>query len=58
MMFIKLMQKDYNHLAQCLVPTGENIGKSHLELANILRSKTRKFTKDDIENKFVKRRTQ
>jgi len=58
MMFIKLMQKDYDHLAQCLVPTGENIKKSHLELANMLRSKTRKFPKDDIEKKFVKRRTQ
>lgn len=52
MMFIKLMQKDYEHLAGCLVPTGENIGKSKQELADMLRTKTRKFTEEDIQKKF------
>ncbi|KAK6607795.1 fatty acid desaturase [Botrytis cinerea] len=52
MMFIKLMQKDYEHLAGCLVPTGENIGKSKEELAAMLRTKTRKFTEEDIQKKF------
>ncbi|KAI9641989.1 hypothetical protein NHQ30_009859 [Ciborinia camelliae] len=52
MLFIKLMQKDYAYLAGCLVPTGENIGKSNKELADMLRTKTRKFTEEDIQKKF------
>ncbi|EDO02765.1 hypothetical protein SS1G_05242 [Sclerotinia sclerotiorum 1980 UF-70] len=57
MMFVKLMQKDYEHLAGCLVPTGENIGKSKKELADMLRTKTRKFTEEDIQKKFKCKKT-
>ncbi|RDL32370.1 Uncharacterized protein BP5553_08826 [Venustampulla echinocandica] len=56
MMFVKLMQKDYEHLARCLVPIGDQIGMSNQELADILKIKTRKFTRDDIQRKFVKRK--
>ncbi|OZJ01905.1 hypothetical protein BZG36_05097 [Bifiguratus adelaidae] len=52
MVTVKLLQKDDDYLAGCLVPMGEQIGKSHEELVALLKSKTRKFTEDDIRRKF------
>jgi len=54
MITYKLLQKDYNHLTNCLVPIGNQIGRSHDELADMLRTKTRRFTEDDIQKKFRK----
>jgi hypothetical protein len=54
MMTLKLMQKDYLYLANCLVPMGDQIGMSQQELADMLRSKTRRFTEEEIEAKFKK----
>ncbi|KAI9788814.1 MAG: hypothetical protein M1833_002805 [Piccolia ochrophora] len=54
MITIKLMQKDYDHLARCLVPMGDQIRLSHHEKMDLLRSKTRKFSEEDIERKFPK----
>ncbi|PGH01926.1 hypothetical protein GX51_04980 [Blastomyces parvus] len=52
MLTVKLMQKDYAHLAKCLVPIGEQVHMSLDEIASMLRRKTRRFTKEDINNKF------
>lgn len=49
---LKLLQKDYMHLASCLVPMGDQIGMSQQELADMLRTKTRQFTEEDIQQKF------
>lgn len=48
------MRKEYDHLAKCLVPIGDQIGMSQQELADMLRTKTRRFTEDDIRKKFGK----
>ncbi|OJD15305.1 hypothetical protein AJ78_04422 [Emergomyces pasteurianus Ep9510] len=52
MLTVKLMQKDYTHLAKCLVPIGEQVNMSLDEIATMLRSKTRRFTEEDIKKKF------
>lgn len=52
MMTLKLMQKDYMYLANCLVPMGDQIGMSQQELADMLRTKTRRFTEEEIAVKF------
>ncbi len=52
MMTIKLLMKDYMYLAAHLVPIGDQIGMSQTELADMLRTKTRMFTEDDIRAKF------
>ena len=54
MMTLKLVQKDYAHLARCLVPLGEQVDMSMEERAEMLRSKTRRFTEEEIEAKFRK----
>lgn len=51
-MTFKLLTKDYLHLAKCLVPIGDQIGMSLEELAAMLRTKTRQFTKEEIQKKF------
>ena len=52
MMTVKLLQKDYMYLAARLVPIGDQIGMSQIELASMLRTKTRRFTEEDIKKKF------
>lgn len=51
-MTVKLLCKDYMYLAAHLVPIGDQIGMSQTELADMLRTKTRRFTEEDIKNKF------
>lgn len=52
MLTVKVLQKDYMHLASCLVPMGDQVGMTRQELADMLRTKTRMFTQDDIDKKF------
>lgn len=52
MMTVRLLMKDYLFLADHLVPIGDQIGMSRDELADMLRSKTRRFTEEDIKKKF------
>ncbi|KAI9686311.1 MAG: hypothetical protein M1820_010654 [Bogoriella megaspora] len=52
MMTIKLLQKDYEYLANCLVPIGDQAVMSQQELADMLRTKTKRFTEEDIKRKF------
>lgn len=55
MMTYRLMRKDYDYLAGCLVPIGEQIVMSKKELADMLRKKTQKFTEEEIERKFYRK---
>ncbi|KAI9809723.1 MAG: hypothetical protein M1825_000156 [Sarcosagium campestre] len=55
MITVKLMQKDYHHLAKCMVPIGDQVHLSHQEKMDLLRAKTRRFTEDDINKKFAKK---
>jgi len=50
----RLFRHDYMHLAKCLVPLGEQQKLSLEEIASLLRTKTRRFTEDDIRRKWKK----
>jgi hypothetical protein len=52
MITFRLVIKDYDLLAKCLVPMGDQIGLSMKERADMLRTKTRRFTPDEIQQKF------
>ncbi|KAF4537621.1 Acylamide-delta 3-desaturase [Lasiodiplodia theobromae] len=54
MITIRLAMKDYDHLAKCLVPMGDQINMTLEEKARMLRSKTRAFTEEEIKVKFAK----
>lgn len=54
MMTVTLLRKDYLHLASCLVPMGDQIGMSQIEIADMLRTKTKKFSEGDILRKYGK----
>lgn len=54
MITIRLAMKDYDHLAKCLVPMGDQINMTLEEKAQMLRSKTRAFTEEEIKVKFAK----
>lgn len=56
MMTFRILRKDYLYLADCVVPIGEQIGMSKQELADMLRTKTRKFSEEEIEEKYYKGR--
>jgi hypothetical protein len=44
------MWKDYNYLAHCLAPIGEQIGMSHGEQVGMLKSWMRRILEEDIGN--------
>jgi hypothetical protein len=47
------MRKDYDHLAKCLVPISEKQqSMSHEEIKDMLKTKTRKFSEEEIRRKF------
>ncbi|EEP78467.1 conserved hypothetical protein [Uncinocarpus reesii 1704] len=52
MITVKLLQKDYMHLAKCLVPLGDQMELNFDQIANMLRTKTRRFTQAEIRKKF------
>lgn len=52
MITVNLMLKNYDHLARCLVPIGNQVGMNHEELVAMLRTKTARFTEDVIRKKF------
>ncbi len=54
MITVKLMQKDYHHLAKCLVPIGDQINLTMEERVTLLKRHTRKFTAEEIRQKFRK----
>lgn len=50
----RLLTKNYAHLAKQLVPIGDQIGMSQVEIAEMLRTKTRRFSEEEIRAKFSK----
>lgn len=54
MMTVSLLRKDYMHLAACLVPIGDQVGMEQKEIADMLRSKTKRFSEQDIMKKYGK----
>ncbi|PBP25263.1 fatty acid desaturase [Diplocarpon rosae] len=50
----RLLTKNYMHLAKQLVPIGDQIGMSQVELAEMLRRKTKRFSEEEIRAKFGK----
>ncbi|KAI1343235.1 fatty acid desaturase [Xylariaceae sp. FL0016] len=52
MITVKLMQHDYDHLAKCLVPIGNQIDMTMEERATMLKRHTRRFTEEEIKEKF------
>ena len=51
---ISLLRKDYMRLARCLVPMGNQMHLTLEERAEMLRSKTKKFTEEEIAAKWGK----
>lgn len=49
---VRLLMKDYETLAKCLVPIGDQIGMTMEERVNMLKSHTRPFTEEEIKKKF------
>ncbi|KAI9764404.1 MAG: hypothetical protein M1835_007569 [Candelina submexicana] len=54
MMTVTLIRKDYEHLARCMVPIGGQVALSMEERVELLRGKTRAFTREDVRRKFGK----
>lgn len=54
MITIRLLRKDYVYLAKCLVPIGDQIQLTIEERELMLRSKTKKFSEDEIRKLFKK----
>lgn len=53
MLTVTLLRKDYARLAACLVPISEEQARmSQAEIAEMLRTKTRKFSEEEIRVKF------
>ncbi|KAF2433692.1 hypothetical protein EJ08DRAFT_37493 [Tothia fuscella] len=52
MITIRLLRKEYEYLARCLVPIGEQIDMTLEDKAEMLRRKTRKFSEEEIKEKF------
>jgi hypothetical protein len=54
MVTFTLLRKNYLHLARCLVPMGDQMKMSLEERAEMLRRKTKKFTEEEIAEKWGK----
>jgi hypothetical protein len=55
MLTVRILMKDYEHLAKCMVPIGkEQIAMSLEERAAHLKKCTQRFTEEEIEKKFAK----
>ena len=54
MISLRLLCKDYEHLAKCLVPMGDQIGLTMEGRVALLKKLTRKFSEEEIQTKFRK----
>jgi hypothetical protein len=54
MISFNLVTKNYMHLARCLVPIGDQMEMTLEERAEMLRSKTKRFTEEEIAEKWGK----
>lgn len=55
MITVRVLTKNYDCLAKHLVPMGKQIGMTHQEKMDMLRTKTRKFSADEIREKYEKK---
>ncbi|KAI0449567.1 fatty acid desaturase [Xylaria acuta] len=53
MITVRLMMRDYEHLARCLVPIGDQIDMTMEQRAAMLKRHTRRFSEEEIREKFV-----
>lgn len=51
---INLLKKNYQHVAKCLVPMGDQMKLSMDERVAMLKRKTRKFSEEEIAEKWGK----
>lgn len=54
MLTVTLLSKNYEHLAHCLVPMGEQVKMTMEERVKMLKRKTRRFTEEEIAEKWGK----
>ena len=54
MITVRLLMKDYEHLAKCMVPLSKQTKLSMEERVALLKKATRKFTEEEIRAKFEK----
>lgn len=55
MITIRVLMKDYHHLAKCMVPIGDaQMAMSLDERAKYLQTRTRRFSEEEIQAKFGK----
>lgn len=52
MITYRLLCKNYTDLARRMIPIGNQMGKSPKELSDLLRTKTQRFTAEEIRIKF------
>lgn len=53
MITVRLLMRDYEHLARRLVPIGkQQIDMTMVERVDMLRARTRRFTEEEIRAKF------
>ncbi len=52
MLTVRLLLRDYDHLARCLVPMGDQMAMTMDERAAMLRRHTRRFSERDVREKF------
>lgn len=55
MVTVRLLMKDYEYLADRLVPMGEQCSMSKADIVQMLRGKTKKFTEENILELFGKK---
>jgi hypothetical protein len=54
MITLRLLMKDYEHLARCLVPIGDQISMTMDERVAMLKRHTRRFTEEELAQIFPK----
>lgn len=52
MITVRLLMKDYDHLAKCFVPIGDQINMSTEERIAMLKRHCRQFTKEEARAKM------
>lgn len=58
MITVRLMMKDYRYLAKCMVPIGDQVSMTLDEREAMLRTKTKKFSEEEIQRLFASQSTQ
>ena len=51
---ISLLRKNYEHLAKCMVPIGDQMNLTLEQKMEMLKRKTRRFTEEEIAEKWGK----